>query len=47
MGKEAQRSYSGKRVFRVAPEVHRGAALAAELSGKNLNQCKRGVLAAW
>jgi predicted HicB family RNase H-like nuclease len=25
-------------MFRVAPEVHRRAALAAELSGKSLNQ---------
>ena len=38
IGKEPQRPYSGKMMFRVAPEVHRRAALAAELSGKSLNQ---------
>ncbi|SCW36399.1 Predicted nuclease of the RNAse H fold, HicB family [Rhizobium mongolense subsp. loessense] len=38
IGKEPQKSYSGKMMFRVAPEVHRRAALAAELSGKSLNQ---------
>lgn len=32
IGKEPQRPYSGKMMFRVAPEVHRRAALAAELS---------------
>ncbi|MBD9498568.1 type II toxin-antitoxin system HicB family antitoxin [Ensifer adhaerens] len=38
IGKEPQRPYSGKMMFRVAPEVHRRASLAAELSGKSLNQ---------
>jgi predicted HicB family RNase H-like nuclease len=38
IGKEPQKPYSGKMMFRVAPEVHRRAALAAELSGKSLNQ---------
>jgi predicted HicB family RNase H-like nuclease len=38
MGKEAQKPYSGKVMFRVAPELHRKAALAAELAGKSLNQ---------
>ncbi|WP_193407067.1 type II toxin-antitoxin system HicB family antitoxin [Methyloceanibacter methanicus] len=37
-GKEPQKPYSGKMMFRVAPEVHRRAALAAELAGKSLNQ---------
>ena len=31
-------------MFRVAPEVHRRAALAAELSGKSLNQWAEEVL---
>lgn len=38
IGKEPQKSYSGQVMFRVSPEVHRKAALAAELSGKSLNQ---------
>jgi len=37
-GKEPQKPYSGKMMFRVAPEVHRRAAVAAELAGKSLNQ---------
>jgi len=35
---------SGKVMFRVDPEVHRKAALAAELSGKSLNQWAEEVL---
>ena len=31
-------------MFRVSPEVHRKAALAAELSGKSLNQWAEDVL---
>lgn len=38
IGKEPQRPYSGKMMFRVSPELHRKAALAAELAGKSLNQ---------
>jgi len=38
IGKEPQKSFSGQVMFRVSPEVHRKAALAAELSGKSLNQ---------
>ncbi len=37
-GKEPQKSYSGKMMFRVDPEVHRKAALAAELADMSLNQ---------
>lgn len=37
-GKEPQRPYSGKVMFRVSPELHRKAAVAAELAGKSLNQ---------
>lgn len=43
-GKEPQKSYSGKMMFRVAPEVHRKAAIAAELAGKSLNQWAEEVL---
>ena len=38
IGKEPQKSHSGQVMFRVSPEIHRKAALAAELAGKSLNQ---------
>ena len=44
VGKEPQKPYSGQVMFRVAPEVHRKAALAAQLSGKSLNQWAEEVL---
>lgn len=44
VSKEPQKSYSGQVMFRVSPEVHRKAALAAELSGKSLNQWAEEVL---
>jgi predicted HicB family RNase H-like nuclease len=36
--KEPEKAFSGKVMFRVAPEVHAKAALAAQLAGKSLNQ---------
>ncbi|MGK6315319.1 type II toxin-antitoxin system HicB family antitoxin [Neorhizobium sp. DT-125] len=45
VGKEPQKPYSGKMMFRVSPEVHRRAAQAAELAGKSLNQWAGEVLA--
>lgn len=44
IGKNPQKPYSGRVMFRVDPEVHRKAALAAELSGKSLNQWAEDVL---
>jgi predicted HicB family RNase H-like nuclease len=44
LGKEPQRAFSGQVMFRVNPEVHRKAALAAELAGKSLNQWAEEVL---
>jgi predicted HicB family RNase H-like nuclease len=44
VGKEPQKTYSGQVMFRVSPEVHRRAALAAELEGKSLNQWAEEVL---
>jgi predicted HicB family RNase H-like nuclease len=38
VGKEAEKPYSGKVMFRVDPQVHAKAALAAQMSGKSLNQ---------
>ncbi|MEP9376599.1 type II toxin-antitoxin system HicB family antitoxin [Aquabacter sp. CN5-332] len=45
IGKAPQKPFSGKMMFRVDPEVHRRAALAAELAGKSLNQWAEEVLA--
>lgn len=45
IGKDPQKSYSGKMMFRVDPDVHAKAAKAAELSGKSLNQWAAEVLA--
>ena len=44
IGKAPQKPYSGRMMFRVDPEVHRRAALAAELAGKSLNQWAEEVL---
>ena len=44
IGKKPQKAFSGQVMFRVSPEVHRKAALAAELSGKSLNQWAEEVL---
>jgi len=44
VGKKPQKAYSGQMMFRVNPDVHRKAALAAELSGKSLNQWAEEVL---
>ena len=43
-GREPQKTYSGQVMFRVSPDVHRKAALAAELSGKSLSQWAEEVL---
>ena len=44
VGKEPQKAYSGRVMFRVSPETHRKAAMAAELAGKSLNQWAEVVL---
>ncbi len=44
VGKAPQKPYSGRVMFRIDPEVHRKAALAAELSGKSMNQWAEDVL---
>jgi len=38
IGKKPDKSFSGKMMFRVDPQIHASAALAAELSGQSLNQ---------
>jgi predicted HicB family RNase H-like nuclease len=44
VGKAPQKPYSGRVMFRISPEVHQCAALAAELSGQSLNQWAEAVL---
>lgn len=44
IGKDPHKTFSGQVMFRVSPEVHRRAALTAELSGKSLNQWAEEVL---
>ena len=44
IGKEPQKPYSGRMMFRVDPEIHRKAARAAELSGKSLNRWAEEIL---
>jgi len=44
IGKEPQKPYSGKVMFRINPETHRKAAIAAELAGKSLNQWADEIL---
>lgn len=44
IGKTPQKPYSGKVMFRVDPEIHRKAVIAAELTGKSLNQWAEEVL---
>ena len=44
LGRPPQNAFSGQMMFRVKPEVHRKAALAAELAGKSLNAWAEEVL---
>lgn len=45
IGKDPNRPYSGKVMFRIDPDVHARAARAAELAGKSLNEWAGEVLA--
>lgn len=44
IGKDPNKPYSGQVMFRINPDTHRRAAVAAELSGKSLNQWAEEVL---
>ena len=44
MGKTPQKPYSGKMMLRVSPDIHRKAAIAAELAGKSLNQWSEEII---
>ena len=46
LGRAPEKPYSGRVMFRVSPEVHARAALAAEMSGKSLNQWAEEALRA-
>ena len=43
-GKAPEKPYSGKVMFRISPETHARAAIAAELAGLSLNQWAERVL---
>ena len=43
-GIEPRKTFSGKFVLRVSPEVHQAAAVAAAASGESLNQWVAGVI---
>lgn len=45
IGKAPQKPYSGRVMFRIAPEVHARAAVAAELAGESLNEWAEKALA--
>ena len=44
IGKKPSKSFSGKLMFRVPPEVHAAVTIAAKVSGKSLNQWATEVL---
>ena len=44
IGKPPQKPYSGKVMFRIDPDIHAKAALAAQLKGISLNQWAEEVL---
>lgn len=44
VGKDPQKPFSGKVMFRIDPEIHRRAARAAELEGVSLNNWAEQVL---
>lgn len=46
VGKEPEKTYSGKLMLRISPELHRNLAVTAELSGKSLNQLGEDILSA-
>ena len=46
IGKEPQKAYSGKLMLRIDPAIHANIALAAEISGKSLNQWSEEALEA-
>jgi len=44
LGREPQKTYSGKLMLRIPPDIHAAVALAAETSGKSINQLVAEIL---
>ena len=44
LGKEPQKSYSGKLMLRIPPDIHAAVATAAETRGKSINQLVAEIL---
>ncbi len=44
LGKEPQKSYSGKLMLRIPPDIHAAVAMAAETRGKSINQMVAEIL---
>jgi predicted HicB family RNase H-like nuclease len=44
LGKEPQKSYSGRLMLRIPPAIHAAVATAAETSGKSINQLVSEIL---
>lgn len=44
IGREPQKTYSGKLMLRIPPDIHAAVAVAAETSGKSINQLVAEIL---
>ncbi|MFH1553704.1 MAG: type II toxin-antitoxin system HicB family antitoxin [Pseudomonadota bacterium] len=44
IGREPQKTYSGKLMLRIPPDIHAAVAIAAETSGKSINQLVAEIL---
>ena len=44
LGREPQKTYSGKLMLRIPPDIHAAVATAAETSGKSINQLVAEIL---
>lgn len=44
IGRDPQKSYSGKLMLRIPPDIHAAVATAAETSGKSINQLVTEIL---
>lgn len=44
LGREPQKTYSGKLMLRIPPDIHAAVATAAETSGKSINQLVTEIL---
>jgi len=44
LGREPQKTYSGKLMLRIPPDIHAAVAIAADTSGKSINQLVAEIL---